>query len=117
WVVDPEEEPDTETNCGTDFQEIRLERDNNTLVYFSQWSGAEEEARSDVNVMHSVQGELLPTIILQYDGEMRLDDTGQLVQWALFMPDDDHYYWSRLDWPTGRRTAMRVRCPDTVMIG
>ena len=117
WVIDPIEDPDTETNCEDNFLSIELHVEGNRVVYTGQWSDSTEVYRSDVSQIDDDAGQVLPTILLQYDNEVRLDENGELVSWALFMPDRDHFYWTRRDWPYGRRTAMRRRCPDTALVG
>lgn len=117
WVIDPVEEPETETNCDDYFLNIRFEVEGNRIVYIGQWSDSTEAYRSDVSQITDDAGQVLPTILLQYDDEIRTDENGELISWALFMPDRDHFYWTRRDWPFGRRTAMRRRCPDTALVG
>lgn len=50
-------------------------------------------------------------ILLQYDGETRLDPAGKPVVWRLAMPDRNSFCWHREDWPEGAVTAISRRCP------
>tara|TARA_Y100000052_G_C2955299_1_gene89646 strand:- start:1016 stop:1483 length:468 start_codon:yes stop_codon:yes gene_type:complete len=117
WVIDPAEDPETDTNCEDNFLNVRFRVEDNIVIYIGQWAGSDVAYQSEVSQITSDAGQVLPTILLQYDDEVRTDDNGDLVSWALFMPDEDHFYWTRRDWPFGRRTAMRVRCPGTALIG
>lgn len=52
-----------------------------------------------------------PGMLIQYEGEARIDDNGDPVAWYLVMPDQDRFYWVRRDWVgQNRRTAHLERC-------
>lgn len=117
WIIDPSEDTETETNCETDYLKIWINVEDGRAIYYSQWASDDEHSRSAIQFMGMENGELYPAIILKYDNETRLDEDGEPLRWGLFMPDRDHFYWTRLGWKYGQRTAMRLRCPDTAMIG
>jgi len=101
WELDPVESEDRgEFVCGQTPLIIEIDRD--AKRYHSR-SGDFESAGAILN-----SGEKF--IVLEYDGEERLTEAGDPVQWAMIFPDENSFYWYRLDWEEGSRTGMRRRC-------
>ena len=117
WAVDPTEDENTETNCETDYVEIWIAEENGSDIYYSKSSGSDRVYRSAIRLITAENGDYFPAIILQYDNEDRLTESGDPVQWGLLMPNADNFYWVRLDIGFGKRTPMRYRCPETSQIG
>jgi hypothetical protein len=89
------------------------------VVYVSQHVGKEVLPPGESGVSRS-KVEVGPnglSIILQYEGEDRLDKKGNPVRWHLLMPDRDSFYWHREDWLNGGVTAISRRCPDKDLVG
>lgn len=106
WELDPSETDDVQ-NFKCDATPLQIDIDPENLRYASTIDGATEYA--DILEV----GETY--FWLRYDGEIRLDDDGHPLEWALVLADDDHFYWLRRDWVAkghGSRTAMRRRCPS-----
>jgi hypothetical protein len=110
WELDPSETSEDQRGddrCGGRSTEvIRITPTEKGLLYESQRGHAPDEP--------GVHSDILTTsnaILLRYEGEKRLTPAGEPVQWLLFMPDKDHFFWMRVDWiENGGRTAMRRRC-------
>jgi hypothetical protein len=114
WELDPSETPEDrrgDDRCGgSEAEVIRITPTEAGLLYESQRGHAPNEP--------GVRSAILTTsnaILLRYEGEKRLTPSGEPVQWLLFMPDKDHFFWMRVDWldkghRTAGRTALRRRC-------
>ena len=90
---------------------ITLSRLDNRIIYESNLAGDDFIERSDVSPVSDGAGGYAPCILLQYEGEDRLTEAGEPVQWRLIMTDRDTFYWQRADWDFSMFTAPRVRCP------
>lgn len=113
WIIDDAE---SDSNCSNNYLTIWFSEEDGKTVYHSRWMDSQEN-RSFVGIMQMEDGQTFPAIILQYDKESRVDENGNLVSWALFMPDKDSFFWMRRDWQYGQRTSMRIRCPSPVLTG
>jgi hypothetical protein len=113
WELDPAEvaeEDRGEHRCGQSPEVIRIVEEDGALRYESQ-SGYAPDAAINRSALRAIPNAL----VLQYEDEQRLTPAGEPVEWLLFMPDEDHFYWVRVDWlqsQPGGRTSMRRRCPE-----
>jgi hypothetical protein len=95
------------------------------LVYVSEALGSaaenlkkeDRQVRSPVRVQKAADGSDGRSIVIQYDGETRLDDKGKPVVWVLVMPDRETFLWHRVDWPFGAFTPPSRRCPARNLVG
>lgn len=109
WELDPEEteEPGRFTCSDTPLMISTKER-----RYLYQ----QGESRGEAEILAAEDN----YIAIRYLDEDRLDDQGNPVVWVMVYPDDDHFYWQRLDWlqqGQGGRTNLRRRCPDPELLG
>jgi hypothetical protein len=115
WESDPAEVAEDARGthrCDQEPEVIRIRRTDDGLVYESTYGYADDAALSRSAVRTTSNA-----ILLRYDGEARLTPDGRPVEWLLFMPDRDHFFWVRTDWLNGgevNRTAMRRRCPGAI---
>jgi hypothetical protein len=118
WAM--EEAPDKPSgkpkiDCSSDLVvRIRIERNENTLIYISKYENEADPGSRSVIKASSPNGDVNKpgAIVLQYEGEKRLDDKGKPVVWHLLMTDRDTFYWHRADWPNGGTTEPSHRCPE-----
>lgn len=112
WEADPIETPEAERGahrCEQSPEVIRIVPTEDGPIFEYQRGNVE-----DAVVLRSAIRHLSMAIWLQYDLEWRRTPEGDLVDWMLFMPDEDHFFMVRRDWVRdGRfnRTPMRRRCP------
>ena len=101
WVLPEGEE--SPASCAEGGVRIWLSDDRQT--YYSQYPDMDEP-----NVAPILRVEQ-NWIFIQYDGEERATDDGELVAWVLFMTGRDRFVWIREDWiGTGNSTAALERC-------
>lgn len=124
-TADPPGSPRT-THCDKNALRIHFETDAvRGRMYVSELlrplkpgeTEADRIARSPVGVGKPASGVLSYAIMIQYDGEKRLDEQGKPVVWYLVMPDKDTFLWHRAGWPTDSFTAPSRRCPDPEAVG
>ena len=125
WAMQVAIPPATKRTLQCEHHAIRISFEkaaDGALIYQSQHAGIDplpdgEDgiSRSKVDTV-AIRGKSV-AIVLQYDGEERLDDKGKPVRWWLIMPDRDTFYWHREDWAAGAVTAASHRCPDPDFIG
>jgi hypothetical protein len=113
WEIDPAELAkgvETTQRCEDDPQIIRFAPgvDDGAVLYESWFEDDPTRIRRSTV---RAEGD---AIHIRYEGEERLTPDGDPVEWLLFMPDRDHFFWVRTDWiedNPGGRTGMRRRCP------
>ena len=118
WGIPYEADGDEKTQLRCDKSPLRINvwREENRIVYESQMVGHDFIDRSDVSSELTRSGKKAPFIVLRYEGEDRLTESGDVVEWRLFMTDPDTFYWQRTDWDRRMTTAPRIRCPDPVPV-
>jgi hypothetical protein len=108
-------------DCRQHAMEIRFDRDaDGRLVYESKAIGTgaaertPEQRISRGPVRNLIANPRGPGVILvvQYDGEPRLDDEGNPVTWELILIDANTFHWQRADWPNDAFTPASHRCPE-----
>lgn len=114
WAVPhrPEGADDLVVDCLELSVKIWLREENGETIYYSQFQDDVDNPveRAPIRVWAKSDGELGSFLLIQYDGETRTTDAGDLVKWRLIMPDNNSFTWQRTDWPTSGLTPMRQRC-------
>lgn len=112
WELAPSETDEADRGalrCDQEPTVIRIVPDDDGLLRYESQNGYAEDAQVNRSTIRAIPD----AILLQYEDEERVTPDGDLVQWLLFMPDRDHFYWMRTDWiETGGRTAMHRRCAE-----
>lgn len=92
---------------------VKLESSEDRITYFSWYDGEPERMfRGTLRTLSKNNDLDEPgVVVLEYDGEDRLDDADRPVVWHLVMTDRDTYFWRRQDWPPGKTMPPTVRCP------
>lgn len=112
WEADPIETPEAQRGnhrCDQQPEVIRVSETDEGLLFEYQRGNLEEAM-----VLTSGIQFLTSAIWIRYHQEWRTTASGAPVEWFLFMPDRDHFFWARRDWVDGarfNRTPMRRRCP------
>jgi hypothetical protein len=122
WVMEEQSESGKKPEIRCDSENvvvIRIESGPTSLTYISKHETKDAvEYRSLVKTQSANDDVNAPgAIVLQYEGETRLDDKGQPVVWHLLMTDRDTFYWHRQDWPNGNVTRPSHRCSNPNLVG
>jgi hypothetical protein len=122
WAMEIAIPPETDARLQCEKAAIRISYEtgpNDEVIYVSQHVGSEPLPAGESGIARSKieVGPRALSIVLQYEGETRLDDKGKPVRWRLLMTDRDTFYWNREDWADGGVTAPSHRCPDPDLIG
>ena len=117
WGIpyDALDDEDVTIRCNRSPITIRLTEDDGVLKYEAWQLGDDYINRAQVQTVVRTDGSIAPFILLRYEGEERLTDSGEPVQWRLAMTDLDSFFWQRTDWPPNSWTAGRVRCQTSYM--
>jgi hypothetical protein len=118
WVMpeDPTNPDSLPFDCtSTAVLNVKLEHDEDSITYISWYDGEPERMfRGILSTLSKNNGLDEPgVVVLEYDGENRLDDAGKPVVWHLVMTDSDTFFWRRRDWPPGKAMPPTVRCPSS----
>jgi hypothetical protein len=112
WEADPVEtrEADRDSHrCDQQPEVIRVSETDDGLLFEYQRGNLDGAA-----VLTSGIRFLTAAIWIQYDQEWRTTPEGDPVEWFLFMPDENHFFWVQRDRVNGdrfNRTPMRRHCP------
>lgn len=117
WSVPFELDGEQVQDCERFAMNIWLREENGAVVYYSQASGSDvditsEPDRSLVRHAPGEDGQPIPALLIQYDGEDRVTDDGAKVSWRLYMPDRDAFTWQATHWGWSGSTPFRHRCSD-----
>lgn len=118
WELDPSEEDDRGSFvCSDTPLTIQVAfNDNGEAMFTSRLVAKGQPSTSDLGLKawgNVHDGAYSERLVIQYHDEERVTDAGDPVSWYFVMPDRDHFYWVRTDWPDGSRTALRRRCPKS----
>lgn len=131
WGMVMRDPPDAEEgpyflDCDKAAVEIRFERTpTGQLIYESEAFGSlakdltpeERISRGPVRTVIADPRGVGAILVVQYDGETRLDDDGKPVVWELILVDANTFHWQRADWSNDSFTAPSHRCPAKFGIG
>ena len=105
WEYDPDtRRQDDDMTC--DGRPLRIEVDAPAKTYRSRRDPAGEWNVADIL---EVQADRFR---IQYRGEERTTEAGEIVEWWFVMAAPDAFYWLRADWPSWGMTDFRLRCHE-----
>jgi hypothetical protein len=94
--------PSGEHSCAQNPQSLRFSADQRRMTY--SWARGEEA------VVYRLITLTDAAFRSRIDGETRLTEAGNPVEWDLRMVDANHFCWDRADWPLLTCTKMLQRC-------
>ncbi|MGO4853791.1 hypothetical protein [Phaeovulum sp. W22_SRMD_FR3] len=94
--------PSGENSCAQNPQSLRFSADLSTMTY--SWAHTHDPSVYRVVTLTDT------AFRSRIEGETRLTEAGNPVEWDLRMVDANHFCWHRADWPPLACTKMLERC-------